>query len=129
LLLNSLGVPCPVFVERSLSLLGDFALPLALLGIGASLARSKLRGHVGVPLIATAFKLGLMVLLAYCFCQLFNVRGVQQTLVLLLAACPTAIASYVMAHELGSDAEFTSRTIVLSTVLCFPVFVLILLFS
>lgn len=120
------GLPLPRLVERTLSALGQLALPLALLGIGASLSFAALRGHVRATLAGTAIKIGLCPLAGLVAARLLGVSGTQLLVALLFLACPTATASYVMAERLDGDAPLTAAVIVLSTVLTIPVLALIL---
>lgn len=120
------GLPLPRLAERTLSALGELALPLALLGIGASLSFSALRGHLRATLASTAIKIGLCPLAGLVAARLLGVSGTQLLVALLFLACPTATASYVMAERLDGDASLTAAVIVLSTVLTIPVLALIL---
>lgn len=120
------GLPLPRLAERTLSALGQLALPLALLGIGATLSFSALRGHLRATLVSTAIKIGLCPLAGLAAASLLGVSGTQLLVALLFLACPTATASYVMAERLDGDAPLTAAVIVLSTILTIPVLALIL---
>jgi malate permease and related proteins len=93
----------------------DFALPGALLALGAQL---RLGGWARVwrPLaVATAIKLvlqpaaGLWALLA------LGVSGQELLVGVLLLAAPTAVASYPVAVELGGDTDLAGACVVVTT--------------
>jgi predicted permease len=46
---------------------------------------------------------------------------------MLYLSCPTAVATYVMADQMGADRELAAGSIVLSTLLAFPAMAAILL--
>ncbi len=107
----------PPAAARTLKIVGDLALPLALLGLGASLDLAQLR-RTGAPATAAA-------LLKVFFCPLAGwalARGIglgpEETLIALIyLATPTAISLFVMSAPLGIDEQVTGTAIMLSTLL------------
>jgi len=111
------GIGLSVTVERTLRPLGQMALPLALLSIGASFTRGGLRRHVGPALGASLLKVAAAPLLGWGFACWFGLAPVEMHMALIFLACPTAVASYVMAEQMGADAELAGGQIVMSTLL------------
>lgn len=112
-----LKIPMPLALSKTLQTLGQMALPLALLGIGVSLATTKVKGKITVPLIATLMKVVIAPIFGLFLANWLGLSNIERAIALLYLACPTAIASYIMAQQLGGDEVLTSNSIVLSTLL------------
>jgi len=107
------------WLAGTLEILSDFALPGALLALGAQLRL----GHWGTlwRLVsgAAAAKLVLQPALGWwCLTMLGLPAGAVAVGVLLLAA-PTAVASYPVAAELGGDIDLAGACVVVTTALGF----------
>ena len=72
--------------------------PLALLGIGASLSFSGLRAHWRTAGIATLIKIVASPLAGLALAVGLGLSAGERLVALIFLACPTAAASYVMAH-------------------------------
>ncbi len=107
----------PLIAHRTLETLGAAAVPVSLLCIGGSLAFVSLRGRKAAIVAAAALKVFAKPALALVLCRLAGVTGPDLRIVLVLAACPTAVASFIMASKLGADESLASGAIALSTVL------------
>ncbi len=111
------GVTLPKTVVRTLQPLGQMALPLALLSIGASFCRGGLHRQVGPALVASLLKVVVAPLLGLLVARGLGLSGLETRMALIFLACPTAITGYIMAEQLGADADLASGAIVLSTLL------------
>jgi hypothetical protein len=111
------GIPIPPVADRSLNILGDMALPLALLIIGASLSFQRLRHRPQEIAAACIFKLLVLPAAGYFLFPFFGVPVRDAVPAVILLAAPTATVSYVMARQLHGDAEYASVVISLSTLL------------
>ena len=120
------GWPLPLMLERTLAALGQMALPLALLCIGGSLVTVRLRGRVGPALLAAAFKTLIIPLLGVGLAWLLGVEGEGLRVTLILLACPTAAASYVLVRQMGGDQGLASGAVLATTLLSLPALVLVL---
>jgi len=110
--------PLPTLIERTLNHLGQMALPLALLAIGASLSISKLKSRITPTLVAAFIKTGLTPLIGFVVASLiFNLTATELRIALILLACPTAISSYIMVQQLGGDEQLAGGAIMASTLL------------
>jgi predicted permease len=109
------GLRLPVFIDRSLSIVGSMALPLALLVMGAGLSLRELAGDVPRASAATLVKLAVLPGIALA---LYRLAGIPRELALpplLLLAAPTATLTYVMAREMDGDPHLAGGAIGLST--------------
>lgn len=108
----------PMLLETA-DLIGRAALPLILLSVGAGLNFSAI--GEGPRLLALAIGLKLIVAPA-TFIVLGKLLGASPDIIVLLAAigaAPGAASSYVLAKELGGNAELTAGHVTATTLLAF----------
>ena len=118
--------PQPPLLARSFTALGQMALPLALLCLGGSLAVLPGKSHLGWPVGAAVIKTALIPLLGFLFARGLGLDAASIRIALLLLACPTAAASYVLVNQLGGDDSLAASAILFSTVLAAPSLALII---
>lgn len=110
-----LRLSMPSVLMKSLEIVANISLPLALIIIGGSISPAMLRKTFRPAIITTVLKMLALpgiALLFYTMCSPDTSRAVPATVLL---ATPTAITTYIMARELGGDAELASGCITLST--------------
>ena len=123
------GLALPAAIERTLDALGQMALPLSLLGLGATLRAWALRSG-GVPaLISALIKVLFAPLVGYGVARLLGLSAPEQMMAMLYLAMPTAVLSYVMAERMGADGRLAGSIVVLSTLLAMPSLAVILLLT
>ena len=115
--LNVSGIGLPGWSADTVELLGRAALPLGLVAVGVALRPEALlrldRGIWATNLI----KLGLMPALVLGLALLLGLDSVSRDVVLLCAALPTATSAYILARQLGGDAEMMAALITAQTLL------------
>lgn len=115
--LNVSGIGLPGWSAATVELLGRAALPLGLVAVGVALRPAALvrrdRGIWASHLV----KLGLMPALALALALLLGLDSVSRDVVLLFAALPTATSAYILARQLGGDAEMMAALITGQTLL------------
>ncbi|RJQ85678.1 MAG: AEC family transporter [Desulfobacteraceae bacterium] len=109
----------PPLLENTFRLGAAVTLPLALLSIGGSLTPQTLKRHFNLAFAGTVFKLVLLPLIGAAWMRIFGVTDIYRSVGLIFFALPTSTAIYVLSSQLGSDTEFASASIVLSTALSF----------
>jgi len=109
------GMPLPIILERALKILGDLALPLALLLIGASLTFHLMRSRPVALISSSVVKLGLLPGLGFFLYRFFGVPAGGYLPAMILLSSPTATIAYVMAAEMNGDTEFAAAAISAST--------------
>ncbi|NCW33357.1 MAG: AEC family transporter, partial [Betaproteobacteria bacterium] len=119
LLWRALDGPLPEIVQSSLSRLGQAALPLGLLCVGAALRWPRAQQGISVgdrwlALGLTSIKLIVMPAIAIVLCPLLGIHGLPGLLVVMYSALPTSPASYVLASRMGGDGLFVAQLISLS---------------
>ncbi|UZJ44844.1 AEC family transporter [Marinimicrobium sp. C6131] len=108
--------PMPEPAQRAGRYLGEMSLPLALLCVGGALDLKSLRQVGGGALAATTWKLIVSPLVGVLLALALGLDGQALAVVFLLAASPTATASFVMVRAMGGNASLAATMIVQSTV-------------
>jgi predicted permease len=115
LIVPLLNVRLPVFLDRTLQSLGSAAIPLALLCIGGSLIMAPRRGKSSAIVAAALLKTAVLPVLVLGLAHLAGLNAAEQRIAVVLGACPTAAAAFVMAQQMGGDEALASGSIALST--------------
>lgn len=115
--LNLSGIGLPGWSGAAVELLGRAALPLGLVAVGVALRpQALLRLDRGV-LTANLVKLVLMPAVVLGVAVLLGLDAVSRDIALLFAALPTATSAYILARQLGGDAELIAALITSQTLL------------
>jgi len=112
-----LGIPVPRLLMKSMGILANIALPMALIIIGASMSVSTLKSSIKFSVIISLMKLMVLPLLSFLFCYFYAIPPRDALPGIILLATPTATTSFILANELGGDTELASGVITLSTLL------------
>ena len=128
LFLSLTGIGLPLTLQRTFRPLGQMALPLALFSIGASFAQSEnVLARLGAATwVSAVLKVVLTPLLGYACIRLFGLSNLEGLVALIFLACPTAVSGYVMAEQMGADAELAGSAILVSTLLAIPALAIVL---
>lgn len=108
LLLHHGEMPLPSALDRLLATLGQAALPLGLLAVGASLEPAVLKQNRRGLLVATTLKLLGYPLLVWLFCLLLAVPIPATQVAVIFAALPGSALSTILARQLGGDTALIS---------------------
>jgi predicted permease len=115
------GFGLPRVADRTLEVMGGAAVPIALLCIGGSLIAVS-PGQRFVPiLMAAGLKVVFVPLCIWAIGRGLDLSAADLRIALVLGACPTAAAAYVMASRMGGDEPLASGAIAASTLLSAPV--------
>jgi malonate transporter len=121
LLANASGTRLPAGLDGALAALSATALPCGLMAVGAALSPGSLGGHArGVSLSAAAKFLALP-LLSLGAGRLLGLPPEALGALVVFQAQPTATASYVLARQLGGDADLMASIVTAQTLLAFAV--------
>ena len=123
------GLTLPVFAGRTLAALGQMALPLALIGIGAGLYAHRVRGRQHWAIAAALLKTSVGPAAGLAFGLYYGLGTEELRLALIFLACPTAAAAYVLVQQMDGDTALIASTIVMSHLLALPSMVLVLLLT
>lgn len=114
-LFSSTGLSLPYVVHQSGNYLAELALPLALLGIGGFLTFEDLKTGLLKTIASTTLKLAVIPLVTTYAAYLAGFRGIELGILFILFACPTAIASFIMAEAMGSNSKLAANILLLTT--------------
>lgn len=110
---------------KSLEILSKVALPLALIGIGATINFRYISGKKIYLLLNSFIKLIILPLIAYLILKVLkqDIGLMEKTLIIMLSS-PPATVNYVLAAMMNGDTELSSGAIMLSTVLSMFTFII-----
>lgn len=116
---NALGwAPIPV-LHDALAVLGQAALPIMLLCVGASLKLRGLRADLKPMAVAAGIKLLLFPAVVIALATLFGLSPIKAQVALIYGALPTGVAAYTLARQMGGDAPLMAAMITVQTLLAF----------
>ena len=109
------NIKIPIVVLKTGEYLAALALPLALLGIGGFLSFTNLRKGAAIVFSSTFLKLIVIPLAASYAAYKFGFIGEDLGIMFLLFACPTAIASFIMAEAMGVNSRLAGNILLVTT--------------
>ena len=111
------GLRLPDWLFQSVNIIGQMALPLALMCIGGTLVVLPLQGKRTNAFISSLLKVALTPLIGWPLAHWAGLSQNETRIALLFLATPTAAASFTLAGKLGGDEALAATSVVLSTVL------------
>ncbi len=115
--LNLSGIGLPGGSGEAVALLGRAALPLGLVAVGVALRPAALMRLDRGVWAANLVKLMLVPATVLALALLLDLDPVSRDVALLFAALPTATSAYILARQLGGDAELMAALITGQTLL------------
>jgi predicted permease len=102
--LNVTGIGLPPGIGPVVRALGQGAVALGLMAVGAALTLEALGGRLLLQATSGAIKLVLLPAITWAFGRLAGLDGAALAITVLFMALPTASSSYIMARQMGGDA-------------------------
>ena len=118
----------PLAITRTCESIGTMALPLALLSIGATLIGSRDYSSIKTSIIPAMIKTFFAPLAGFPVAIALDLSQNEMQIVLIMLACPTAISSFVLAEQLGSNKILAASIVVITSLLSIISFSTILAF-
>ena len=117
LLVNALGITIPALIARPLEMLGQPAITLALIALGASIAKYDIRGERRFIALASSIKLIILPLLVYLMAKyVFALDTLIVQVLVILSACPTGVNAYLIAQQHEVHRKAVASSVVVSTI-------------
>jgi len=118
-IVNLGNIPLPDMLGLTIDLLGQAALPLILLSVGAGLNFTAMKARPRLLGLSVFIKLMIGPLVFYGIGKALGIEGVPLTILLLTGASPGAASAYVLAQQMGGDAPYSAGDITASALFCF----------
>jgi predicted permease len=128
--LNISGTGLPLGSGAVLDILSRAALPLGLLAVGAGLRLKMALGWSRELLLTAVLKLLALPALMALDSALVGLSHMEMAILILFAALPGAPSSYILARQLGGDAQLMAAIVTLETglsLLTLPVILLLVM--
>jgi len=113
--LTVLNIEIIPLIKTPVNMISSLANPLALLMIGASLDFSQIKDRLKLTLIAGALKLIAMPVILTPLAIWAGISTEGVVVLFVLYAAPTAIVSYVMASQMGTDEHLASSIVIFTS--------------
>lgn len=128
LALNLLKLRMPQPLIETAEFLGRSALPFTLLAVGAGLKLKSVFHQKSVIIFTSFTKLILTPSICFGLCVLLDVEADIAKSAIIFCAVPTAVSSFILAKQMGGDADGMARIITFQTIsaaLTLPFFLLL----
>ena len=120
LLCNAVSLRLPEFAATTLQRIGNAALPLGLMAVGAGLRFGALREGPGLAAALLGIRHLLLPTLAIGLVLWLGLPVAQQAVVVAFAALPTSASAYVLAVRMGGHGPYVAGLVTVSTLLAMP---------
>jgi predicted permease len=111
------GWEIPVFLNRTITLLGDASIPSMLVLLGMQLANVHLSGISFPLLLAVSLRLIVSPVIALLLTTIFGILGPARVALVTIAGMPTAVFTTVLATEYDLNPSFVTAVVFTSTLL------------
>ncbi|MEX0780759.1 MAG: AEC family transporter [Balneolales bacterium] len=115
-LLGWLNWDLPIVIDRPFELLGQTALALALVSLGGALVQLKILGNLRLAIFTSLLKVAAVPIITYILGQALDLSADRTFIAMVFAACPTAVASYILTTQLGGDQGLAAASVITSTI-------------
>lgn len=109
------NISIPEILYKTGSYLSALTLPLALIGIGGFLSFNDIAKGFSLTMISTTLKLIIFPSATTFVAYLLGFSGMDLGIIFILFACPTAIASFIMAEAMGANSRLAGNILLLTT--------------
>jgi predicted permease len=113
--LNGTGIGMPPVIAPLAEIMGNAALPIGLLSVGAALDLGAARRQAPVIAQNAALKLLGVPALGAAVLWAFGVEGITAGVAVLFLASPTAVSGYILARQHGGDAPLMAGIVTAQT--------------
>ena len=118
-LLNLSGIGLSNLSSDILEIIGQAALPLGLLAVGAGLKLHTMQNHIGAISFASLAQFVMKPLMAFLITYWLGLDQITTSVLIIAFTVPTASSSYILARQLGGDTEAMASIITAQTFLGF----------
>lgn len=123
------GLPLPVFVDQPVTMLGQIAVPLALVALGMSLASYRIKEGLAISYALSAIKLIVQPLAVWGLAWMIGLPPMESKVVVLLASMAVGVNVYLMSQQFNALTGPAATSMLLTTLfsaLTTPLFMLVM---
>ena len=113
------GIALPAPVDKTVMTLGQMATSGSIIALGASLTPAILRANLRGAHWTALLKLVVAPLAGLALAFALSLPPLHRFVVVCYLACPSAVASFVMAQAMGGDADIAGSSVALTTIYSF----------
>ena len=110
------GVELPEPIAKTINTMGAMATPGSILALGAALTPEMLKANLLGAHWTALLKLVVAPLAGLVFATLLALPPINRFVVVCYLACPSAVASFVMAQAMDGDADIAGSSVALTTI-------------
>ena len=108
-------ISIPLILTTTIDYLASLTLPLALLGIGASLSFKSIKNDSKLALVSTSIKIIIIPATLTYLSYKLGFSGEDLGVMFIIFATPAAIVTFIMAEAMDCNSELAGNIIVMST--------------
>lgn len=114
---NAVGLVLPDIVLNTAARVGQAALPVGLLAVGAGLRLGALKAAPGLAAGLLLIRHAVLPMAAIALALATGLPAAQQAVLVIFGAVPTASSAYVLAVRMGGDGPFVAGLVTVSTLI------------
>ena len=115
LAINFSRITLPLPIQRVAAILGPAAIPCMLVILGVQITEMKLDGKIGPIALASATRLLAAPLVGFALAALLGVEGLAKQASIIEISTPAAMLSAIYATEYGSDSQFATAVVLVTS--------------
>ncbi|EEW26657.1 AEC family transporter [Rhodobacter ferrooxidans] len=110
------GWQTPLWLTRSLDMVGQLAIPLMLITLGVAMARLT-PGRLGRGVWLAGLRVAICIGVAIAVGWAFGLEPVAFAVMIVQLSTPVAVTSYMLAEKYGADADAVAGLVIVSTLI------------
>lgn len=119
LIVQRTEITIPTALGRTCDVIGASAFSIALIGIGSQLASISVAGKWSESLTSSAIKNIACPIAGWIIGVSIGLTGPELLVILIMCATPTAVSSFILAEQIGGDANQAASMVVVGTACSF----------
>jgi len=116
--LQALDIRPPIWVDNTIGLIGDLAIPLMLLTLGVSLAKLRVTS-LGRSVALSIGRLAIGLAVGLAVAELLGMEGMARGILILESTMPVAVLNYLFAARYNRSPEEVAGLVLVSTAISF----------
>jgi predicted permease len=118
LLITNLSIEIPSFIEKSIHLLGNAAIPMLLFILGLQLAKIRFNSNYLIAiLIVVVIRLLISPLISYFTLNYIGISGLEKQIAVIQTSAPAAVLPLMYAIKFNRSPDLLAAAILVTTIL------------